>query len=148
MKLGTFLIVGLGFFVAGCAEKEQAAEPAAPEPEGMAAESEELAPWETDDSWRSAEFIAYMHEKAEKLDEINFALADGDLAATKVPADWLATHETFEDVQGEWLPYQYAMRAEAEAVVAATDIATAKAAAERITARCQACHAAVGIATY
>ena len=146
MKLHSILIVGLGLIVTGCGQEEQAA----PEPaeEAAAPVAQSAAPWEADDTWRNAGFMEHMHLHAEKLDELNFALADGDLAAAMTPAEWLATHETYEGVQQEWLPFLYGMRSEAEAVVAATDVATARAASERINAQCQACHDSVGMATY
>jgi len=139
MNLHTILIVGLAFAVAGCAEEEQVA--AGPATEAPAPEA--AAPWETDDSWRTPGFMQHMHEHAEYLDELNFALDDGDLEAAMVPANWLAGHETYTDVQQEWLPFLYGMRSEAEAVEAATDLGTARAAAARINAKCQACHNSV-----
>ena len=145
MNLRTILIVGLGLIVSGCAKEEQAA----PEATDTAAPATEAsaAPWVGDDSWRNAGFMEHMHLHAEKLDELNFALADGDLEAAMTPAEWLATHETYDDVQPDWLPFLYGMRTEAEAVAAATDLATAQVAAQRINAQCQGCHAAVGMAT-
>ena len=100
-----------------------------------------------DDVWRNAAFIDHMHLHAEKLVELNFALADGDLEAAKVSANWLATHDTDANMQTDWIPHLYRMRTEAGAVEAASDIATAQAAAQRITIQCQECHAAVGILT-
>jgi hypothetical protein len=50
-------------------------------------------------------------------------------------------------MQTDWLQYLYRMRTEAEAVEAAPDLATARAAAERINAQCQNCHVTVGINT-
>lgn len=145
MRMCTVLIVGLSLSMAGCAEKEQPApEPMAAAPESMA---EAAGPWEGDDSWRNAAFMKHMHQHAEKLDDINYALADGDLEAAMTPAYWLSKHDTYDDVQQEWLPYLYTMRTEAEAVEAATDLETARAAAARINEQCQACHAAVGMAT-
>lgn len=141
MKIHTVLIVGLGFIATGCGEREQAGSGPAVDAEMP----EAAAPWERDDSWRNSEFLEHMHLHAERLDELNFALADGNLGSAKAPANWLATHETYADVQSDWLPYLYAMRSDAEAVEAATDLATARAAAERITAQCQGCHAAVGM---
>ena len=143
MKHSFLLMIGLALFVAGCAQ-EESADTAAAADEAVAAAAD-LAPWETDDSWRDAGFMQYMHMKAEKMDEVNFALADDDLEAAKEPARWLATHDTYAEIQSEWLPYQYAMRDEAQNLVAASDLATARATAERINARCQACHEFIGI---
>jgi len=137
MKLHAALVVFFVVGVAGCSDGEQ---PAAE------------APMETSEApapavWHNESFVAHMHEHAEVLDDLNFALADGNLAEAKESADWLATHDTDTDIQADWMPHLYRMRTEAEAVVAAADIDTAQAAAMRITAQCQECHAAVGINT-
>lgn len=160
MNMHAALIVGLGLIVAGCADEGPAdsapAEQAEASMTGDAAmpatggetEAAALAPWEADDSWRNAGFMQHMHLHADRLDEVNFALADDDLEAAMEPAEWLATHETYEDIQTEWLEYVYRMRSEAEDLVAATDLATARAAAKRINDQCQACHTFLGIATF
>ena len=145
MKLHVILVVGLILSVMGCAEKEQVA--SAPVDEAPMAEPDPAAPWEGNEDWRNDAFLEHMHLHAEKLDELNFALADGDLEAAMTPAYWLSKHETYEDVQQEWLPFLYGMRTEAEAVEAATDLSTARAAAERFNAQCQGCHAVAGINT-
>jgi hypothetical protein len=137
MIFRVILVVGFILGMAGCAEKEQAASEEAPM---TAADATAIDP-----VWRNESFVAHMHEHAEKLDDLNFALADGDLETAKTSANWLSTHDTDSDIQSDWLPYLYSMRTEAEAVEAAPDIATAQAAAQRITAQCQQCHAAVGI---
>lgn len=145
MKLHMILVIGFVLGVTACAEKEQvSSEPVA---EAQSSATEDAAPWAADESWRNEDFLNHMHLHAEKLDEINFALADGKLAAAVTPASWLATHETFDGVQPEWLPYLYGMRTEAAAVEAAPDLDTARAAAERINTKCQGCHAAAGVST-
>lgn len=141
MKLHTALVVVFVWGVSGCAEGEQAP----PEPAAETA-MEPPEPAETA-VWRNESFIAHMHLHAEALDDLNFAIADDDLAAAKESANWLATHDTDSDIQDDWMPHLYRMRTEAEAVVAAPDIDTARNAAMRITAQCQECHAAVGIST-
>jgi cytochrome c556 len=141
MKLHLFLLLALVLGLAGCAEKDQpAAEAPMSAPEAARSEA---AP----EIWHNEAFVAHMHLHADTLDELNFALADGDLDAAKGSADWLATHDTDDNIQAEWMPYLYRMRTEAEAVVAAPDIDAAQAAALRITAQCQECHAAVGVNT-
>jgi hypothetical protein len=145
MRLSIALVLGLVLGVTGCAEKEQDSSGssgempmAAPEAPASAAENE---------IWRNEAFVQHMHLHAERLDELNFALADGNLTEAKASADWLATHDSDSNIQSDWMPHLYRMRAEAEAVSAAPDIATAQAAALRITGQCQECHAAVGIDT-
>lgn len=143
MKMQKFLVVGFAMIATACAEKEQAAPERADEMP-MAAPGVE-APAAMNESWRTDAFLEHMHVHAEKLDDLNFALADGDLEAAKAPAYWLSRHDTADDVKSDWLPYLYAMRTAAQAVEDAPDLATARDAAERISAQCQACHAAVGI---
>lgn len=129
----------------GCAEKEQAM-PESMDEAPMAAPGTD-APTAGNQIWQNEAFRMHMHEHAEKLDELNYALADDDLEAAKTPAQWLAEHDTEMDVQSDWLPHLYRMRTEAEAVQAAPDLATARAAADRISAQCQECHVAVGLST-
>lgn len=141
MKLKLALVVLFVLGVSGCSGGEQ------PPPEPAADAAMESAEPADPAVWRDAEFIAYMHENAENLDELNFALSDGDLETAKARADFLAKRETATGIESDWLPHLYKMRLEAEAVVAAEDIETARDAAMRITAQCQECHAAVGVST-
>ena len=141
MKLHKTLIVSLVLCAVGCAEKTEPPPETMTEAEAPAAD----AAVAINEIWQSEAFIAHMHEHAEKLDELNFALADDDLDLAKELANWLATHDTDSNIEPDWMPYLYRMRTEAEAVEAAPDVATARAAAERITVQCQECHAAVGI---
>jgi hypothetical protein len=108
---------------------------------------EPVAPTAGNEIWQNESFRKHMHLHAEKLDDLNYALADGDLEAAKSPANWLAGHDTVSDVQTDWLPHLYGMRTEAEAVETAPDLATARAAAARINVQCQDCHVAIGINT-
>ena len=139
------LIVGFVFCVTGCAEKEQAV--SEPVDEAPMTAPDAVASTAGNDIWQNGSFVTHMHRHAEKLDEINYALADDDLEAARTPAYWLSRHDTDSDVQSEWLPYLYAMRTEAGVVEAAPDLATARAAAVRINAQCQGCHTSVGIST-
>lgn len=141
MNFRLLLIIGLGLAFTGCG-KEEAAPPAAVEEAPMAAQEEAVAVAEI---WDDEAFVEHMHEHADKLDELNFALADGNLAKAREHANWLASHDTNADIQADWMPLLYAMRAEAEAVAAAPDIAAAQVAAERITVKCQECHAEAGV---
>ena len=90
-------------------------------------------------------FIDHMHVHAERMDEMMFALEDGDLEAARSPATWLSRHKAEDRIPDEWLPYLEAMREEARQVENATDLGTARAAAERISIHCQECHAASGL---
>lgn len=145
MNLRIILALVLAFLATACAEKDDAQttpESAVQGPSPDAAESPTANVGSID-----AGFLAHMHLHAEKLDDVNFALADGDLEAARTPANWLSRHDTDDGVQQGWLPYLYAMRTEAEVVQTATDLETARAAAARINAQCQACHAAAGVST-
>jgi len=140
MKLQTLLIVTFTLGVMGCAEKEQAVpdEVPAPPPAAEAPPAEKKV-------WQNDDFLEHMHEHAAKLDDLNFALADGDLDAAMTPAYWLSGHETVSGVPSELLPYLYRMREAARAVEEATDLATAQIAAEEINEQCQGCHLAADV---
>jgi len=143
MKHHIFLIAGFALSAIGCTEKEPTATEQVDETQ-MIAPAVQAAAAEKQD-WQTDTFLRHMHVHAEKLDDLNYALADGNLEAAKTPAFWLSRHDTVGDVQSDWLPYLYGMRTEAEAVETAPDLATARAAAERINAQCQGCHAAAGV---
>ena len=130
--------------VAGCAEKkepepEPAVEPQAAEP--AAAET----PAVEEGTVRDAEFIRHMHAHAEQLDNLNFALADGDLPGALTAAYWLSGHQEVSGIREEWRPYLNGMREAAKAIEEAKDIEAARAAAERINENCQGCHEAAGV---
>jgi hypothetical protein len=143
MDSRVILMVGLVLCAMGCAEKEQVN--SEPMDEASKTAPEAAAPATVNESRRNASFLAHMHHHAARLDELNYALADNDLEGAVIPARWLSRHDTVDDVPSDWMPYLYGMRAEAEAVENAPDLATAGAAAERITAQCQGCHAAAGV---
>lgn len=145
MNLHKILVVGFVLSVAGCAEKQQVT--SEPVDEAPKPTPEAVAPTTGNESWRNSSFLEHMHLHAEKLDDLNFALADGDLEAAKTPAFWLSRHDTVGDIQSDWLPYLYGMRMEAEIVETAPDLPTARAAAERINAQCQGCHTDAGVST-
>ncbi|MDH3266843.1 MAG: hypothetical protein OEM25_07755, partial [Gammaproteobacteria bacterium] len=96
-------------------------------------------------SYEFSGFIEHMHRHAEEIDNINIALADGDLAAAMNPAAWLSRHDPVGGIPDDWQPYLIDMREAARAVESAPDLETAHAASIRITEQCQGCHAAAGI---
>ncbi len=153
MKLHMLLVIGFAAGIVGCAEKEQAvpgqgseteaATPAvteapAVEPEATAAQTKE---------WIDSAFMDHMHVHAEQLDDLNFALADGDLEAAGMPAYWLSRHKTVGGLPSDLRQFVIRMREAARAVEEADDLVAAGAAAEQISAECQGCHAAVGVVT-
>lgn len=148
MTIRALWILVLAAALAACAEKEapapEAAEPEAmPATEPVAEQAPAEAPAPTADV--NAAFIAHMHQHAEQLDTLNFALADGDLAAAQGAAYWLSRHDTVEGIPTEWAGFIVGMRQAAIEVEAAADIDAARAAAEGISTQCQGCHTAAGI---
>ena len=95
MKVHTWVIIAIAMGLWGCAEKE-AAQPATVDEAPAAAPEAAVAVAEI---WEDEAFVEHMHEHADKLDELNFALADGDLDAAKAHASWLAEHDTNADIQ-------------------------------------------------
>ena len=164
MRVHTVLLVGLTLGFAGCAEKEEAAPDAGAEMEAAAPEveaaMEESAPESVDASdleaaatnettaviegWRDEELLNLMHVRAERLDEVNYALDDGDLEAAKMPAKWLAEHRPIEGLPEQLQPFVDGMRAAAVEIGNAENVEAAKLAAKGVVVQCQACHAATG----
>ena len=144
MRLHLLLVIGLVAGIVGCTENEQAApgqgsemEPATPavEPGASAVQSKD---------WRDSAFMDHMHVHAEQLDDLNFALADGDLEAAMMPAYWLSRHKTVGGLPSELQQFVIRMREAARVVEEADDLVVASAGAQDISAQCQGCHAAVG----
>jgi len=129
--------------IAGCAKEEQAAVEEADEAEAPLP-AVEAAPVENM-GWRNEAFVEHMHAHAEKLDELNFALADGDLDGAMTPAYWLGQHDAIEGIPPDLQSYVTGIRAAASSVEEANDLETARAEAQRITEECQGCHDASGI---
>lgn len=147
MKLHALLIVGLAICVSACAEKKEPAPEPAVEPQTAA--PAEPAPAETpaveEESIRDAEFIDHMHDHAEQLDNLNFALADDDLEGAMTAAYWLSGHQEVAGINEEWRPFLEGMREAAQAIEEANDLDEARVAAERINENCQGCHNAAGV---
>ena len=143
MRVHALLLIPFALSLAACG-KQEPAEPEQPATE-QAAVVEEVA--EARPEFDQA-FIDHMHAHAEQLDELMFALADDDLEAAMTPAFWLSRHDTVDGIPEEWQQYVTDMRAAAAEVEAAKDLEAAKAAAERISDRCQACHSAAGISGF
>jgi cytochrome c556 len=134
MNIHTLWITAIALCLAACG-KQEPAEPQPPESNQTTAPDEEI----------DVAFIAHMHRHAEQLDDLMFALADGDLEGAGTPAYWLSQHETVEGVPEQWQNYVTSMRNAAYEVETANDLETARAAAEEISAQCQGCHAAAGV---
>ncbi len=170
MKLHMLLLIALTVGLAACAEKEQVAAPTESEmeaPEAAAVETPEAETLEavedeivdevesetdstfaTVQDWRTEALLDHMHAHAEQLDDLNFALDDGDLFRASTSAYWLSRHDIVKGLPDELQPYVAGMRDAARAVEEAEDIETAKAAAKSVGEACQACHdAAEGTAS-
>lgn len=141
MRVHTLWITAIALCLAACS-KQEPAEPQAPENDQAAAPAAE-APV-TEAGFDEA-FVKHMHQHAEKLDDLMFALADGDLEGAATPAYWLSQHETVDGVPEEWQDFVIAMRNAAYEVETANDIETARAAATQISVQCQGCHTAAGV---
>jgi len=148
MKYPMLLVALFALSIVGCAREEQAAveevdEAQAPPP-AVEASPVEASPVENME-WRNEAFIKHMHAHAAKLDELNFALADGDLEGAMTPAYWLSQHDALEGIPEDLQSYVTGIRAAASSVEEASDLETARAEAQRITEECQGCHDATGI---
>ncbi len=165
MKLHVLLLIALATGIAACAEKEQVAAPAESETDTTEAASEAVTDTETivdevtDDEttdeadatfadiqdWRDAALLDHMHAHAEHLDDLNYALDDGNLERASTSAYWLSRHESIAGLPEYLQPFVVGMRDAARVVEDAADIETARAAAKGIGEACQACHDAADV---
>ena len=142
MKIQSLWIVAITLCLTACS-KQEPPEPQASAPDPAAAEA--APPAAKAGAMFDAAFVSHMHEHAEKLDDLMFALADGDLVGAATPAYWLSQHEAVDGVPEEWQNYLTGMRNAAYEVETADDLETARAAAEEISVQCQGCHAEAGV---
>ena len=169
MKLHVLLLIALAAALAACGEKEQVAAPTESEtkaPEATAVDTPETGTPEAveeavDDvvesapdatladiqEWRTEGLLDRMHAHAEQLDDLNYALDDGDLFRASTSAYWLSRQDEVEGLPDDLKPYLAGMREAALTVEAAEDIETAKVAAKRVGEACQACHEAADVTT-
>ena len=144
MKLHALWITSIALGLSACGQQEPP-EPQQPEADQVAAPAEETAGTETP---VDGAFTNHMHAHAEQLDNLMFALADGDLERAGSAAYWLSQHEMVEGLPEEWEHYVTGMRNAAYEVEIAEDLASARVAAEEISAQCQACHTAAGVTAF
>lgn len=144
MRFHALWVMAIMLGVAGCGQQDQpeAQQAESPAPAAAEAEAPEAA---VSTAASKEEFINHMHAHAEQLDELMFALADGNLDGAMTPAYWLSSHDSVEGIPEDWLQFVVGMRTAAAEVEEATDLETARAAAERISEHCQACHTAAGV---
>lgn len=147
MKSRMFWTFALASCLIACGKQppadEAPVEPAAEEPV-VAAEPAPVEP-DTAKPEFSQAFVDHMHAHAERVDELMYALEDGDLDEAKAAAYWLAKHKTVDGIPDDWLKYVANMREAAARVETAVDVESARVAAEAISPQCQSCHAAAGI---
>lgn len=86
----------------------------------------------------------HMQVHFQRAEAVETALIYGDLSAARSGATYIAEHEEVSGLPESGTPWLSAMRAEARATAAATDLATASAAAARMIKTCGDCHHATG----
>ena len=163
MKLQVLLLIAFAAGIAACAEKEQAAAPTESEVEAPEAAATEMPAAEALESveeeldtdpdatlaeveeWRTEALLDHMHAHAEHLDDLNYALDDGDLDRASMAAYWLSRHETIAGLPDRLQPFVAGLRESARAVEAAEDVAAARSAAQQIGVACQGCHTAADV---
>jgi hypothetical protein len=147
MKSRVFWTFALAFCLVACGKQPPAEETtvaAAAEASTVAAEPAPVKQ-ESPEPVLNQAFLDHMHAHAERVDELMYALDDGDLEAAMAPAYWLSRHNPIDGIQDDWQPFVQGMREAAAKVEQATDLQSARAAAEQISVHCQGCHAAAGI---
>ncbi len=142
MNTKALWLASIALVLAACGKQE----PVEPEqPDDTAAPAAAVAEEPASAPTFDAAFTEHMHKHADQLDDLMFALADGDLVAAMTPAYWLSRHDSVEGIPEEWQQHVTGMREAALKVESTHDLETARAAAEEISMHCQACHAAAGV---
>jgi hypothetical protein len=145
MKLNMIFLFVFAAGIAGCVEKEQSPpEQANAMPPAVSTVEPEVAPAQIED-WRASDFLDHMHVHAEQLDDLNYALDDGDFEGAMTPAYWLSRHETLGGLPADLQPFLVRMREAARVVEQTKDLIAARAAAEQIGKECLGCHTAAGV---
>ena len=91
-------------------------------------------------------FVEHMHSHLDQINTMKSAIIAGDLAATRQPARWLATHDAPVGMPDAWMPYASEMRRYAVRAAEAEDLVTAAGALSEIARSCGDCHRASGFA--
>lgn len=151
MRIHVLLIGLVAIAAAGCAEKKEVAPAPEVEPATAAEATQAADTTEAEAAGDEAAelgtdaFLRHMHQHASKLEDLNAALADGDLAAARTPAYWLLGHDEVSAIPEDWRIHMRRMRDGADAVSMAEDLDAARAAAKSITEGCDGCHAAAEV---
>ena len=138
MRIPTLWIIAIASCLGACGEQPP------PEPQPAAEAEEPMTTARTDIVVDDA-FINHMHAHADRMDDLMFALDDGDLDAARTPAYWLSRHEEVSGLPDDLQPYVAALHDAASAVELASDIDAARVAADEIMDACQGCHHAAGV---
>jgi hypothetical protein len=148
MRIQMTSMVAIALCLVAC-ERQQppAEEPTAAAPDQVSDTVAEAAGRQEQAAAVDPALLEHMHEHADKMDQIMFALDDGDLEGAVKAASWLGGHQSPDGIPAEWQTYLIGMREAATSVELATDIESARTAAEEISTHCQDCHAAAGIVT-
>jgi cytochrome c553 len=86
---------------------------------------------------------AHMRDHFFKANEVQLAVINGDLAAVREPAEWMAEHVNSAAMPKEWVTHAEAMHKAARRAADAKDIATAAQATANMGAACGSCHQAL-----
>jgi mono/diheme cytochrome c family protein len=97
-----------------------------------------------DDEGETPTTKTHMQDHFSKADDIKAALIAGDLDKAREPAKWMAEHQADVDHPEAWKPHVESMRAAAQTIGGAEDLATASAAFVELAQACAQCHTAVG----
>ena len=137
-----FFVTGLLCALAACEPSDRTTEQPSSDTEAPPAMTTQ--PVEADIAYPGGAFVRHMHLHAAQLERLYAALDAGDLEAAGAPAYWLSRHETMPSLPDSWRPYVVNMRLAAKTVEDATDLDTARAAADRLADNCRDCHEAAG----
>ncbi len=85
----------------------------------------------------------HMQEHFAKVSAVKTAVIAGDFESAREPAEWLAEHDAYEALPGDWEPHVAALQEAAQRVAGASDLATAAVATADMGKACGTCHQAL-----
>ena len=89
---------------------------------------------------QTTEMAGHMHEHLQSIDSIKQSVIDGNLAAVRQPATWLAEHAPPDGLPADWQPFVRQMKDHAQDVADATTLEAAAMGVSDMARTCGECH--------
>jgi cytochrome c553 len=134
MRVFLPVVLGFAFACGGSQPESKVVGPTSDEKGTDTAESQQEKPLEE-----------HMLANYQRVSSIHSAVIQGELSKVHEHARWIMNQPPSKELDGDWLPYQEALRSDAESLSKAADLGAAAIAASAMGRACGDCHDSVGI---